>query len=202
MHDERTAPQRIRVTGLQEAQLSALVELEQACTAMYHERGFDAAEVPARTLLDLVALTRQHDVRVAEADHVVAGYLAWRDESPGVAYLEELSVHPDFQRFGVATRLLEELREGAREHGLRHIVLRSWAKATWAQAFYKEAGFAALDGDAPPKVRGWRAEREASGRPLTRPGELILWAAIAPKDAAEPDAAEPDVSDGDPAGET
>lgn len=192
MHDERTAPRRIRVSGLQETQLPALVELEQACTAMYHELGFDAAEVPARTLSDLAALGRQQDVRVAEADHVVAGYLAWHDEAPGVVYLEELSVHPDFQRFGVGTRLIEELRERALEHGLRHIVLRSWAKATWAQAFYEKAGFARLDGDAPLKVREWRAEREESGRPLTRPGELILWATI-------PAGAEPDDDDDDDA---
>lgn len=187
MNDERTPPERIRLTGLQEAQLPALVELERACTAMYHDIGFDAAEVPARTLSDLVALTRGHDVRVAEADHVVAGYLAWRDESPGVAYLEELSVHPEFQRFGVGTRLLEELRERARELGMQQIVLRSWARASWAQAFYKKAGFAPIGDDAPEKVLAWRREREASGRPLTRPGEVLLWAAIPPKPPSEED---------------
>ncbi|AUX22756.1 amino-acid acetyltransferase [Sorangium cellulosum] len=186
MHDERTAPQRIRMTGLQEAQLPALVALEQACTAMYHDIGFDAAEVPARTLSDLVALTRQHDVRVAEVDHEVVGYLAWRDEAPGVAYLEELSVHPDHQRRGIATRLIEELRERARELGMQQIVLRSWERASWAQAFYRKAGFARLGDDAPAEVRAWRSERDASGRPLTRPGEVILWATIAPKPSEEP----------------
>lgn len=185
MHDERTAPRRIRVTGLQEAQLPALVALEQACTAMYHDIGFDAAEVPARTLADLVALTRQHDVRVAEVDHEVAGYMAWRDEAPGVAYLEELSVHPDHQRRGVATRLLQELHERARDLGMQEVVLRSWEKASWAQAFYRKAGFAPIGDDAPAKVKEWRSEREASGRPLTRPGEVILWAAIAPKPSSE-----------------
>ncbi|MGK4004997.1 GNAT family N-acetyltransferase [Sorangium sp. So ce1036] len=186
MHDERTAPRRIRMTGLQEAQLPALVALEQACTAMYHDIGFDAAEVPARTLSDLVALTRQHDVRVAEVDHEVVGYLAWRDEAPGVAYLEELSVHPDHQRRGIATRLIEELRERAGELGMQQIVLRSWERASWAQAFYRKAGFARLGDDAPAKVRAWRSERKASGRPLTRPGEVILWATIAPKPFEEP----------------
>ncbi|AUX42923.1 amino-acid acetyltransferase [Sorangium cellulosum] len=187
MHDERTAPQRIRVTGLQEAQLPALVALEQACTAMYHAAGFDAAEVPARALPELIALTRRHDVRVAEADDEVAGYMAWRDEPPGVAYLEELSVHPDHQRRGIATRLLEELRERARELGMQQIVLRTRVKASWAQDFYRRAGFVPLGPDAPAKVRAWRSEREASGTPLTRPGEVVLWSAIAPKPAEEPD---------------
>lgn len=190
MNDDRTPPERIRLTGLQEAQLPELVELERACTAMYHDIGFDAAEVPARTLSDIVALTRDHDVRVAEADHVVAGYLAWRDESPGVAYLEELSVHPDYQRFGIATRLLEELHERARALGMQQIVLRSWARASWAQAFYKKAGFTSLGDGAPEKVLAWRSEREAIGRPLTRPGEVVLWATIPPKPPPEADDAD------------
>ncbi|AUX32424.1 amino-acid acetyltransferase [Sorangium cellulosum] len=183
MHEERTAPKRIRVTGLQEAQLPALAATEQACTAMYHEIGFDAAEVPARTLADIVALTRQHDVRVAEADGEAAGYLAWRDEAPGVAYLEEISVHPEHQRRGVATRLLAELHERARELGMEQIVLRARGRASWAQAFFKKAGFAPLGDDAPAKVRAWRSEQEAAGGPLTRSGEVVLWAAIRPKTA-------------------
>lgn len=187
MHDERTAPKRIRVTGLQEAQLPALVAMEQACTAMYHEIGVDAAEVPARTLSDIIALTRQHDVRVAEADEEVAGYLAWRDEAPGVAYVEELSVHPEHQRRGIATRLIAELEERARELGMEQIVLRSWERASWAQAFYKKAGFAPLGEDAPAKVRAWRSEQEAAERPLTRSGEVVLWAAIPSKAGEAPD---------------
>ncbi|WP_437971586.1 GNAT family N-acetyltransferase [Sorangium sp. So ce260] len=187
MHDERTAPKRIRVTGLQEAQLPALVAAEQACTARYQEIGADAAEVPARALPDIIALTRQHDVRVAEADDEVAGYLAWRDEAPGVAYLEQLVVHPDHQRRGIATRLLAELVERARELGMEQIVLRSREKASWAQAFCRKTGFAPLGDDAPAKVRAWRSEQEASGKPLTRSGEVVLWAAIPPKADEEAD---------------
>lgn len=180
MHDDRTAPKRIRVTGLQEAQLPALVALEEACTAMYHESGFDAAEVPARALSEIVALTRRHDVRVAEADDEVAGYMAWRDEAPGVAYLEELSVHPDHQRRGIATRLLAELYGRARELGMEQVVLRSREKASWAQAFYRKAGFAPIGDAAPAKVRAWRSEQEASGKPLAREGVVVLWARIPP----------------------
>lgn len=181
MHDERTAPKRIRVTGLQEAQLPALVALEQACTAMHREAGPGVAEVEARTLADLAALTRRHDVRVAEADDEVAGYLAWRDEAPGVAVLEELSVHPDHQRCGIGTRLLAELQDRARELGLEQIVVRSREKASWARAFYEKKGFEPLGDDAPAKVRAWCSGPEASGSPLTRAGEVILWAAIPPQ---------------------
>jgi amino-acid N-acetyltransferase len=181
MHDERTAPKRIRVTGLQEAQLPALVALEQACTATQREAGPGAAEIEARTLADLAALTRRHDVRVAEADDEVAGYLAWRDEAPGVAVLEELSVHPDHQRGGIGTRLLADLQDRARDLGMEQVVVRSRAKASWAQAFYEKKGFQPLGEGAPAKVRAWWSEQEASGSPPARAGEVILWAAIPPQ---------------------
>lgn len=182
--DDRTPPERIRLSGLQEAQLSELVQLEQACTAMYHAIGFDAAEVPARSTSELVKLTKDHNVKVAEAVHsggrFVAGYVAWRDESPGVAFVEELSVHPDYQRFGVGTRLLDAVRDEARELGLAHVVLKAWTKATWARRFYEASGFKPIDDAAPAKVTGWRDER-SQGRPLTRPGEAALWAPVGEK---------------------
>jgi len=142
---------------------------------MYHAIGFDAAEVPARTWSDLARLPSDHDVYVAEADHVVAGYVAWRDESPGVAYVEELSVHPEFHRLGIATTLLERVVERARDVGLPYLVLRAWAKADWAQAFYAKRGFKTLSSDAPERVKAWRDERGAV-KPIARAGELVLWA--------------------------
>jgi amino-acid N-acetyltransferase len=175
--DDRTPPKRIRTTGLQEAQLQALVEIDALCSATYHDLGFDAAEVPVRSAGEIAALTRGHNVLVAEADHVPAGFLAWRDESPGVAYLAEISVHPDYQRFGVATKLLEVLRDEARNLRLENIVVRCWEKASWAQAFYKKHGFGPIEASAPAKVLGWKEER-SGGRPLVRPGEVVLWAPV------------------------
>jgi amino-acid N-acetyltransferase len=179
MKDDRKPPTRIRVsTGLQEAQLPDLVNLDALCAAMYHEAGFDAAEVPARDQADFAALARKNSVRVAEADHVVAGFLAWHDESPGVAYLADLQVHPDYQRFGIAADLLDALREEARKLRLEQIVVHCWEKATWAMAFYRRHRFMPIDATAPAKVQGWKEERLATGKPLTRPGEACLWSPI------------------------
>src|SRR5215475_5445935 len=97
-NDGRTAPARIHVTkGLAEQHLAALVTLDELCSNMYHAVGFDAAEVPRRSLSDFVALAKHNSIKVAEADSVVAGLLAWHDESPGVAYLVDVQVHPDYQ---------------------------------------------------------------------------------------------------------
>jgi ribosomal protein S18 acetylase RimI-like enzyme len=182
-NDDRTPPTRIRLTGLQEEQLGALVALDGACAAMYYGLGFDAAEVPARVAADFVRLTRSNKVRVVEADHEVAGFLAWHDESPGVAYLADIQVHPSFQRYGLGTSLLDALREDARSLRLEQAVVRCWEKATWALGFYRRQRFMPIDATAPAPVRGWKEERLSSGRPLTRPGEVALWSPIglAPK---------------------
>ena len=93
-NNDRPPPKRVRLTGLQEAQLGELLQVEAKCAAMYHAKGFDAAEVPVRTARELADLVRHHSVHVAEADHVPVALMAWRDESPGVAYLADLQVHP------------------------------------------------------------------------------------------------------------
>lgn len=177
MNDDRTPPTRIRVTRLQEAQIEALIEVERACSAMYHDIGFDAAEVPVRTYADISHLPRYHNVYVAEADHQVAGYVAWRDESPGVAYIEELSVHPEFQRFGIASKLLEKVEEDAVTAGIGDIIAKKFEKAKWATAFYAHHGFTELGENASAKARGW-AEERLGGRPLTRPGEVVIWKSL------------------------
>jgi amino-acid N-acetyltransferase len=172
---------KIRVTtGLQEAHLPDLVLLDEACSAMYHEIGFDAAEVPVRAQADFVALTRRNSVRVAEVGSVVAGFLAWHDESPGVAYLVDVQVHPDYQRYGVAAALLDALRDEARNLKLEQVVVRAWEKASWAMAFYRRQRFMPIDATAPAKVTGWKDEQLATGKPLTRPGEVALWSPIGP----------------------
>jgi amino-acid N-acetyltransferase len=197
--EERERPRRIRVTGLQEAQLPDLAEVERGATAMYYDAGFDGAEVPVRSMADIVSLTRDHEVLVAEADRVVAGYLAWRDEAPGVAYLEEISVGPEHQRVGVGAALLDELCRHAQairvrtESGpkaIEHVVARCWRRATWAMAFYARAGFRELGPDAPTEVRAWYDDRAAVGRPVTRPGEVVLWASARRPEPATEDEAE------------
>jgi amino-acid N-acetyltransferase len=181
--DDRTRPNRVRLTGLQEAQLAPLVQVDAACSAMYYELGFDGAEVPLRSAGEIYHLGRRNKLSVAEADHEVAGFLAWHDESPGVAYLADVQVHPSYQRFGIATALIERMRDEARELRLGEMVVRCWEKATWATAFYKRQRFQPIDATAPSKVQVWKEEQLATGRPLVRPGEVVLWSPIgaAPK---------------------
>jgi amino-acid N-acetyltransferase len=180
-------PNRVRLTGLREEQLADLVQIDDLCSRMYAAFGFDAAEVPTRREADFVRLARENKFLVAEAEidgeRVNVGFLAWHDESPGVAYLADLQVHPDHHRYGYATQLITQMRDEARGMGFEQIVVRCWEKAAWAMGFYRRQRFMPIDATAPAKVQGWKEERIATGKPLTRPGEVALWSPIgaAPK---------------------
>ena len=180
MYDQRPRPERVRISKLQEAQIAELVRIDRAAAEQYHALGFDAAEVPWRGEGDFYLLPKDYAVRVAEADHHVAGYTAYRDEPPGVVYIEELTVDPAQQRLGIGTALLERLLEESRELGLEHVVLRTWTKAVWARSFYARHGFAPIHRAAPEKVRAWVADKRGSGRPFDREGLDILWRSTEP----------------------
>lgn len=175
--EERVAPTRVRLEKLQEVHVADLVKLDHAASDMYWQLGFDGAEVPAKTAGDFYRMPKGHAVRVAEADGDVAGYVAWRDEAPGVAFLAELAVHPSFQRFGIGKKLVGKVIEEAREHGFTELALRMSTKAEWAAKFYQALGFAPLDAaSAPPKLKEWWDEKTVDGdKPYLRPDERVLW---------------------------
>ncbi|MFO0553199.1 MAG: GNAT family N-acetyltransferase [Polyangiaceae bacterium] len=186
--DERTPPRRIRIGKLEEVQVADLVKVDRACAEMYWLLGFDAAEVPTRSSNEFYQLPRNHAVRVAEADYNVAGFVAWRDEAPGIAYVEDIGVHPDYQRFGVGRKLMERVFEEAREAGFTEIALRAWDKVDFVQAFYKKLGFSRFEpGSAsnPEKLALWYEEKTAGDRPFLRPDESVLWRAVPAADEEE-----------------
>jgi ribosomal protein S18 acetylase RimI-like enzyme len=167
----------LRNYKLAEEHLSAVVAIEDACTAMYHAAGFSPDRVKPRDARAIVALTKQHNVWVVEQDHEAVAYVAWRDESPGVAYIEELSVHPKHQRKGIGKRLIEIVRGDASKLGLKVMALRTYASALWAAELYRRAGFVPIDDDAPETIRRWKEEQSANG-PLTEEGQVALWAKV------------------------
>jgi GNAT superfamily N-acetyltransferase len=171
-------PQRVRIAKLQDAQLDAVVAIDLACKQLMERAGVPASEVPARGLSGIARLTKVHNVLVAEADGAVAGYAAWRDESPGVAYLEELAVKPDLQRHGIGQKLLDAVREEARALSLPVLIARCWIRASPAKALLAKGGLAALSADSGERASLWREEQEAAlaGRPhgLAKDGQIVM----------------------------
>jgi GNAT superfamily N-acetyltransferase len=165
-------PQRVRVAKLQETQIDAVVSIDLACKQSLHRAGVSPSDLPPRGLAGIAKLTKEHNVLVADADGVVAGYAAWRDESPGVAYLEEIHVKPELQRLGIGTRLLEAVREDVHRVSLPVLVTRCWTKAAAARAFLTKAGLGPL-GDSNERATVWKEEQEAAGG-VARDGQVVL----------------------------
>jgi amino-acid N-acetyltransferase len=173
MSEERVPPQKIRVTKLQEAQLHDIVRIDDECARMFWDIGIGEGQVRPRVESDIARLTRDHAVLVAEADHAPAGYLAWADQAPGVAWLPILMVAPRYHRFGVGTRLLRELGETAQGLGIEAVVAPVWARAAWSLSFLAVRGFQQIDvAPVPDALGAWRAEHPD----VLQPGQQLWWA--------------------------
>jgi amino-acid N-acetyltransferase len=170
-----TPPQRVRVARLQDTQLDGVVAIDAECKQQLHRAGVSTTEEPARGVAGIAKLTKLHNVLAADADGVVAGYAAWRDESPGVAYLEELAVKPELQRHGIAEKLLDAVREEARALSLPILLIRVWTKNAAGKALLEKAGFTPLANHTSERATMWKEEQEAAGgHGLAKEGQVVM----------------------------
>ena len=56
-------------------------------------------------------------------------------------YIHQISIRKDYQRKGIGTQLVRNLREWAAREGIRRIELDVWFKNTQAKAFFESQGF-------------------------------------------------------------
>jgi amino-acid N-acetyltransferase len=172
----------VRVTKLQETQIDAAVAIDLAAKQAMHRAGVPVGDLPPRGLAGLAKLTKMHNVLIAEGDGAVVGYAAWRDESPGVAYLEELAVTPDLLRVGIGTRLLDSVREEARALALPVLLARAWTCVAAATAFLRKSGLSPLGtepAEVAERVALWCEEQELKGGTgLVKEGQVVLLQAL------------------------
>jgi GNAT superfamily N-acetyltransferase len=67
----------------------------------------------------------------------------------GAVHLEQLAVHPDAQRRGTGTALLEATVAEARAHGADRVTLTTFADVPWNGPFYARHGWRELDEPTP-----------------------------------------------------
>jgi len=172
MDEQPAPPVKIRITKLQEAQLSDLVRIDEEIVAMHLAGGI--LGLRPRSEAELAQLPRHHDVLVAEADDHVAGFLVWADQAPGVAWIDELAIDPMRQRQGIATRMLRELGETASGHGIELVVAHCYDTASWALSFLAVRGFNKLEPGAglPTKLSAWLELRDEE----LPEGQSLWWA--------------------------
>ena len=80
---------------------------------------------------------------VAKEDEKIVGFaMCWfiMDE----CHIGNIAVHPDYRKKGIASKLLDELLKGCKEHGTNYILLEVRSSNASAQNLYKKYGFKEL----------------------------------------------------------
>ncbi|WP_432560987.1 GNAT family N-acetyltransferase [Kineococcus sp. SYSU DK003] len=139
-----------------EADLELLPAVELAADAVFRTVGVDlppdTASVPELRAAEFVLVAGTPPVGFASVERV-----------DGLAYLAQLSVHPDAARRGVGSALLAAVVQRCTREGFGALTLTTFADVAWNGPFYRRRGFADLPDPGPELLRhveelSWLAE--------------------------------------------
>lgn len=144
----------IEVRSAQPEELSAVNVIRFEVNRLHADGRPDMFKVDAWTLIEGQAAkflaAEDCDVIVALADGAVAGFalvnFIRRPENPYMQercfyHVEEFGVSADHRRMGIATALVDYMKQDAAARGFRRIELDMWEFNQSALAFYESAGF-------------------------------------------------------------
>jgi len=77
---------------------------------------------------------------IAVEGEAKVGFITVRPEG-GMVHIIWLDVHPDFERRGIGSALLEKVIEIGKSYGLGPLICEVWAENEKAMAFYDKHGF-------------------------------------------------------------
>jgi GNAT superfamily N-acetyltransferase len=142
-----------------------LRQLEIAAGAQFHEIGMAAVaedEPPAVDLLEEAIADGRIWVVEFELGEV-AGY-AHAVHLDGAPHLEQVSVHPSFQRRGVGRALVNVAADWARDQGAATLTLTTFRDVAWNGPLYERLEFVAIaDDELSPALRAVRAHEAEIG---------------------------------------
>jgi GNAT superfamily N-acetyltransferase len=150
------------------AEASRLREVERAAGRLFHDVGMgdvaDGDPTPAAILEERARARRLIVVR-DEAGRAV-GFLIWSPKD-GVAYIEEVAVHPQHAGRKLAARLIDRLGDDVRGR-LPCMSLATFRDVPWNAPYYARLGFVERDHAelGPEHVDAWR--RQAQYLDMTR----------------------------------
>ena len=133
----------------------SMLRLAEALRDEVEERGaHNGVARPDTPLAE--AIKADSDTLVAYAGQEAAGMGALRLLGTGTAEIKRMYVVPDYRGAGVAGRILEELEQRARQHGVRAVRLDTNARLTEANRMYREAGYREIeDYNSNPRADRW-----------------------------------------------
>ena len=90
-----------------------------------------------------------------EMNNILASFLVAKDDDRVIGFamcwfimdechIGNVVVHPDYRKQGIASKLLDELLKGCKEHGTNYLLLEVRASNENAQNLYKKYGFEEL----------------------------------------------------------
>ena len=151
------------------AHAARLREIERAAGARFRTIGMgDIADGDVTPALILEARAESGQLYVAIGDDgTVAGFLIWSPKD-GLAYIEEVSVHPDHAGHRLAARMIDRLAEDVKG---RHpaLTLATFRDVEWNAPYYARLGFVELSAKrvGPQHQISWK-EQAKNGLDMTR----------------------------------
>ncbi|OLF54247.1 GNAT family N-acetyltransferase [Pseudomonas chlororaphis] len=115
-----------------------------------------------------LAHIRQQRVWVAVLDRRVCAFLD-AEACADALHIWEISVASHAQGRGIGRRLLETVREQARQQGFSALTLSTFRQLPWNEPFYQRCGFVTLDTEQlEPRLQRILAEEARHGLPTAR----------------------------------
>ncbi|KKA20969.1 GNAT family acetyltransferase [Rasamsonia emersonii CBS 393.64] len=126
------------------------------------------ADMPPMEPSLLHRMISRNRVWVAVTSDVPVAFSA-AEPKDGLFYIAELSVHREWQRKGIATKLIAEMERQARQEGFSHLSLTTYRDIEWNGKFYAKLGFVEVEPAAAgvQHVKELEDERE-KGHDITR----------------------------------
>jgi GNAT superfamily N-acetyltransferase len=171
----------------------ALWHVDHSVRAMYRDFGVEFSSLDGESPSSAPGLFDEGTMTWVATDEcdVAVGYV-FAFPLDDAAHVEQLSVHPDHQRQGVGTALLEIVNTWAAQRGPRALTVITFADVAWNAPWYRRIGFTDIPDDklgdalrrlrdeAQSVARDWK--RVVMRRAVTRPA----WRSSSPGSSTTP----------------
>ena len=133
----------VSIRPFEEDDNASMLEIEKLCPQgnEKYAMGVDKSDIIAR-----YELYDNWKVLVAEEEEKIVGWIGWTVKGDPIqeeryVYLAEVMVHPEFQRKGIATKLVTEAEKNARETGSDHIYCYIFGPNDDSKALFGKLGY-------------------------------------------------------------
>jgi len=165
VNDRRSLPAGFSLRAARPDELSALAELDDAACILFEQAGMTFSFSSEHPFVQ-DELARWRRALERGAGRVVVGpeaelvAFAIYGDVDGLAYLDQLSVHPAFQRRGLGETLVRECVAWA---GGRNVWLTTYAHLPWNGPYYRRLGFEVVPEEkCSPELRAVLASQRAA----------------------------------------